>query len=82
MASGTATAMARAFSKWWDRRKVLHGNRFEADAGWKAGAQWALAEAARRIDGGVTGRDRDAAGDAERERCVAEIEALAQELPQ
>lgn len=75
------TAMARAFSKWWDRRKVIGGNRFEADTGWKAGAQWALEQAALRIEEGITGRDRDETTDEERRRCAAELRELARELP-
>lgn len=73
--------MSRAFSKWWDRRKVLGGNRAEADIGWKAGAQWALEQAAARLEEGLSLRADNQAADDERHACAEEIRVLARELP-
>jgi hypothetical protein len=75
-----STPMSRAFSKWWDRRKVVGGNRAEADVGWKAGAQWALERAAERLGEGLTGREKNNAADDEREMCIEEIREIAREL--
>lgn len=76
-----ATTMSRAFSKWWDRRKVVGGNRAEADVGWKMGAQWALEQAAIRCEEGLSNRESQAAEDEERRQCAEEIRELARALP-
>ncbi|HUP92689.1 MAG TPA: hypothetical protein VM074_10615 [Solimonas sp.] len=73
--------MSRAFGKWWDRRKLVNPNRVEADAGWKAGVQWALETAAERLQHGMTERERSAIADDERAMCIDEIKILASELP-
>ena len=75
-----STPMSRAFSKWWDRRKVVGGNRAEADVGWKAGAQWALERAAERLEEGLTGREKNHVADDERKMCAEEIREIAREL--
>lgn len=77
----TPTVMARAFSKWWDRRKVVGGNRAEADTGWKAGAQWALEQAALRLEEGFSERPEREAEDRERQDCADTIRELAEALP-
>ncbi len=72
--------MSRAFGKWWDRRKVVGGNRFEADAGWKAGALWALEQAVLRLEDGLTEREANHAKDDERRMCMEELGVLATEI--
>ena len=74
------STMSRAFGKWWDRRKVVGGNRFEADAGWKAGALWALDQAIERFEDGLTGREENHAKDDERRLCMDELRVLAGEI--
>lgn len=74
------TAMSRAFSKWWDRRKVAHGNRAEASTGWEAGVQWALEQAALRLEEGLTLRESDHVTDDERRLCVDDVRDLAKKL--
>ena len=77
-----SSPMSRAFSRWWDRRRVVGGNRAEADIGWKAGAQWALEAAAERLTEGLTGRETHQVADEERQRCIEELRVLAKDLPQ
>ena len=74
------TVMSRVFSKWWDRRKVVGGNRAEASVGWSAGVQWALEQAAVRLEQGMTGREPPLPVDEERMACAEELRQLAKDL--
>lgn len=76
-----ATAMSRAFSKWWDKRKIVGGNRAEADIGWKAGVQWALEQAAIRCEEGLSNRADRVGEDEERRQCADEIRELSKAFP-
>lgn len=72
--------MARAFSKWSDRRKVVGANRAEAQTGWHTGVQWVLEQAAQRLEQGLTHREDRSAQDEERQRCADELRELARDL--
>lgn len=74
----TPTVMSRAFSKWWDRRKVVGGNRAEAQTGWHAGVQWALEQATQRLEQGLA--EREGVADEERQACAEELRELGRDL--